>query len=115
MIWGLDHLSFEERLQELGLFSLEERIEQYLINACKYLKAGDILRRWCLIFFSDAQLEDEELWLSTKTQEVSHQHEEEILCTQGIQELEQAAQGGHGVSLSGDIPKHLIVFLCHLL
>ena len=58
---------------------------------------------WGQTFFSGAQRQDKGQWAQTEAQEVPSEHDEERLHSEGDGALEQAAQGGCGVSPSGDI------------
>ena len=72
MIKGLEHLPYEERLSDLGLFSLEKRrLRGDLINVYKYLRCGR--QRDKARFFSMVR--------GNKTRGSSHKPKHRKFCT----------------------------------
>ena len=56
---------------------------------------------WSQTLFSGAQRQDKGQWVQTEAEEIPSEHEEEFFPSEGDGALEQAAQGGCGVSFSG--------------
>jgi len=63
----------------------------------------NILRGWGQTLFSGAQRQYKGKRAQTEAEEVPPEHEEELRHSEGDGALEQVAQGGCGVSFSGDI------------
>ena len=112
MIKGLEHLRHEERLGELGLFSLEKRrLRDDLINFYKYLKCGS--QRDMANLFSAV--------CGGRTRGNNHKLQHRKFCTNMrrnsftvrlAEHWNRLSRGTCGVSFSGDIQDpsgHLLV------
>ena len=68
---SLEHLPYEERLRDQGLFGLEKTER----GSYQHLSKGWVLNGWGQAHFSGVQQQDKRQWEQTKTQEVQCEHE----------------------------------------
>jgi len=102
MIKRLEYLSHEERLRQLGVFSLEQRrLMGNHIKVDKYLKGGckeDGARLFSVLPSDRTRGKGHKL-----KQDVSSECQEMLFHCEGDQALVQVAWRGCGVSIFGDI------------
>lgn len=77
MVAGLDLLSYEERLANPGLFSVEKTNSGSYQGLSRY--QGWVSKGWDQIPLSGAQQQDKVQWAQTGTQEVPSERKEKLL------------------------------------
>lgn len=72
----LEHISYERKLRELGLFSLRKADAQGRSYRCRHKAEGRAQRRQSQTLFCSAQWQDKRKWAQTGAQEVQSEYEE---------------------------------------
>jgi len=103
MIRGLEHLPYEERLRDLGLFSLEKRrLRGDHINVYKYLRCGrqrDLANLFSVICGDRTRGKGHK----TEHRKFRTNMRKNFFAVRLMEHWNRLAQGGCGVSFSGDI------------
>ena len=73
------------------------------LHQCLSVSEGREPRGWSQAVLTGAKQQDRRQWAETAAQEIPPEHEEELLYCVTDPTLEQVAQRGCGVSLTGDI------------
>jgi len=103
MIQGLEHLSYEDRLRELGLFSLEKRrLRGDLIAAFQYLKEAD-RKDGDNLFSRDSSDRTRGNGFKLKQGRFRLDIRKKFFYNEGCETLERVAQRGSGGPIPGNI------------
>ena len=103
MIQGLENLSYEDRLRELGLFTLEERrLQGDLIAAFQYLK-GAYRKDGDNLFSRDNSDRMRGNGFKLKQGRFRLDVRKKFLYNEGCETLERVAQRGSGGPIPGNI------------
>lgn len=109
----LEHLSYEERLRELGC-SVSRRNNWEGTSQCLSVSEGRVSRGWSQALLGHASQWDKRQQAEPDAQKVPPENEEELLYCAGGWALEQIALRGR-VSLTESIPDLLDTILCRVL
>lgn len=82
----LEHLQYEERPEELGLFSLEKRRLRDHSSAYKCLRGRYKGSKARQALFSGAQRQDERQWAQTETHDLPYEYQEMCFFTMRVTE-----------------------------